>query len=126
MHLSDIQDQKKKFEVDRGWDEFTSSEVFVHLVEEIGEIGRCILYDSGYKKTGLGHKRAPKDVDREFAQSLSLLIQLANRQRVDLESAYLKEFDLMKERFPAKRWKTYTMSLGRRARNESERNKKMT
>ncbi len=115
MHLSTIQRQKKEFEKERGWDKFSAAEVFVHLVEEIGEIGRCILYDSGYKKEGLGHSGPPREVEREFAQSLSLLIQLANRQKIDLERAYIAELALMKKRFLAKEWKAYTADLNRRS-----------
>ena len=111
MNLSELQHQKKKFDEERSWNAFPASQVFVHLVEEIGEIGRNILYNEGYKKGGLGHSEAPSDVQREYAQSFSLLVQLANMQGIDLESAYLNELQIMRRRFPAKAWRNYVRSL---------------
>ncbi len=107
MHLFDMQLRKKKFDEERGWNEFSLSQVYVHLTEEIGEIGRYILYVEGYKKQGLGHAEPPGSVDREFAQSLGLILQLANMTQVDLEKAYRKELKIMKGRFPAKEWREY-------------------
>ncbi len=111
MNLSELQNQKKKFDEARNWDAFPASQVFVHLVEEIGEIGRSVLYNEGYKKGGLGHSEAPSEVQREYAQSLSLLVQLANIQGIDLEEAYLNEMRIMRRRFPAKAWRDYVKHL---------------
>ncbi len=111
MHLSKIQIEKRLFDEERKWDAFPASQVFVHLVEEIGEIGRNILYAEGYKKGGLGHALAPSDVHREYAQSLSLLVQLANMQGIDLEAAYVEEMRIMKRRFPATVWRKYVKTL---------------
>ncbi len=111
MRLSEIQRQKKKFDEQRRWNVFPASQVFVHLVEEIGEIGRNVLYAEGYKKGGLGHSEAPSDVQREYAQTFSLLIQLANMQGIDLEEAYHKEMRIMRRRFPAKAWSRYVKGL---------------
>lgn len=111
MNLSELQNQKKRFDQKRSWDTFPASQVFVHLIEEIGEIGRSILYNEGYKKGGLGHSDAPKEVEREYAQSFSLLMQLANMQGINLEEAYLMEMRIMRRRFPAKSWKDYVKTL---------------
>lgn len=111
MHLSEIQLEKRRFDEERRWDVFSASQVFVHLVEEIGEIGRSILYAEGYKKGGLGHANAPSEVHREYAQSFSLLIQLANMQGINLEAAYLEEMRIMKRRFPVKAWRKYVKTL---------------
>ncbi len=116
MHLSKIQLEKREFDKERRWDTFPASQVFVHLVEEIGEIGRNILYAEGYKKGGLGHANAPSEVHREYAQSFSLLIQLANMQGVNLEAAYLEEMRIMKKRFPIKAWRKYVETLKFQAR----------
>jgi NTP pyrophosphatase (non-canonical NTP hydrolase) len=111
MNLSQLQHQKKKFDEERRWDAFPASQVFVHLVEEVGEIGRNILYTEGYKKGGLGHSAAPREVEREYAQSLSLLLQLANMQGIDLEKVYSNEMRIMRRRFPAKAWRNYVKTL---------------
>jgi len=111
MQLSKIQREKRLFDEALGWDILPASQVFVHLVEEIGEIGRSILYAEGYKKSGLGHANAPSEVHREFAQSFSLLIQLANMQGINLEAAYLEEMRIMETRFPVKSWRKYVKTL---------------
>ena len=108
MHLNQIQKIKAEFEKARGWDKFPASQVFTHLIEELGEISRHITIKEGYKAIGLGHKDAKdSELPREFAQSFSLFIQLANHFNVDLESAVLNELKIMSERFPAEEWIQY-------------------
>ncbi|MCK5237985.1 MAG: hypothetical protein KAR33_00470 [Candidatus Thorarchaeota archaeon] len=108
MDLKQIQKLKFDFEKARGWDKFPASQVFTHLIEELGEISRHITVEEGYKAIGLGHE-APKETElrREFAQSFSLFIQLANHFSIDLESAVLDEVKIMSERFPAEEWSKY-------------------
>ncbi len=108
MDLKQIQKLKSEFEKARGWDKFPASQVFTHLIEELGEISRHITVEEGYKAIGLGHE-APKETElrREFAQSFSLFIQLANHFNIDLESAVLDEVKIMSERFPAEEWLRY-------------------
>ncbi|MHA2425679.1 MAG: hypothetical protein ACXAEF_12890 [Candidatus Thorarchaeota archaeon] len=108
MHLSHIQKLKAEFEKARGWNKFPASQVFTHLIEELGEISRHISVEEGYKAIGIGHD-APKEneLGREFAQSFSLFIQLANHFNIDLESAVLDELEIMSKRFPAEEWIKY-------------------
>jgi NTP pyrophosphatase (non-canonical NTP hydrolase) len=108
MDLKHIQNLLKQFEEARGWDKFPSSQVFAHLIEELGEISRYITTEEGYKVVGLGHEQPKKDeLSREFAQVFSLFIQLANHFDVDIESSVLSELEYMKERFPEGKWKSY-------------------
>ncbi|MCS7116620.1 MAG: MazG-like family protein [Nitrososphaerota archaeon] len=107
MHLSEIQKLSKDFELERGWERFPSSLVFVHLIEELGEIGRFITYKEGYKASGLGHHVKKRGLGREFAQAFSLFIQLANRFEIDLEKEFKKELRLMEKRFKAEDWREY-------------------
>jgi NTP pyrophosphatase (non-canonical NTP hydrolase) len=108
MDLKDIQNLLRQFEEARGWNEFPASQVFAHLVEELGEVSRHITIEEGYKAIGLGHEPSKKsDISREFAQVFSLFIQLANHFDVDLESCVLAEIEYMKERFPEDKWQTY-------------------
>ncbi|MFX0044974.1 MAG: RS21-C6 protein [Candidatus Hermodarchaeota archaeon] len=104
MDLSEIQKKKAEFERERGWDKFSPSLIFAHLIEELGEISRHITVDEGYKVVGLGHEAPKSNLSREFAQVFSLFIQLANHFEVDLEKAVISELELMRERFPAEEW----------------------
>ena len=108
MDLRDIQELLRQFEKARGWDKFPASQVFSHLIEELGEISRHITVEEGYKATGLGHHPPRKDeLPREFAQVFSLFMQLANHFKIDVESSILSELELMKERFPEEKWHSY-------------------
>jgi NTP pyrophosphatase (non-canonical NTP hydrolase) len=106
MDLSKIQNNFKEFLSERHWDKFRASQVFSHLIEELGEISRHITIEEGYKIVGIGHEAPSKnDLSQEFAQVFNLLLQLAIHFDVDLESSYLTEIEQMKSRFPAKEWR---------------------
>ncbi len=106
MDLRDIQNNFEEFLVERHWDKFRASQVFAHLVEELGEISRHITIEEGYKIIGIGHEAPAKDkLAQEFAQVFNLLLQLAIHFGIDLESSYLQEIERMKSRFPAEEWR---------------------
>ena len=102
MDFHKIQEMNAQFGNERGWHKFPASQVFTHLIEELGEISRYITIEEGYKAIGLGHD-APKkkELKREFGQVLSLFLQLANHFEIDLEDAILTELKTMADRFPA-------------------------
>lgn len=105
VELRELQKRLDAFDRARGWDKFPASQVFTHLIEELGEISRYITVEEGYKIIGIGHKAPDKEgIGREFAQVFSLFMQLANHFGVDLESNMLKELEIMEERFPAEEW----------------------
>ena len=107
MKISEAQKKMQIFEQERGWDRFSESQIFTHLIEELSEIGRHILVREGYKVPGLGHQQPEDEVWREFAHAFSLFLQLANRFGVDLEKAFEKEFERMEVRFDAGKWRRY-------------------
>lgn len=105
MDLREIQRVMDKFARARGWHKFPASQVFAHLIEELGEISRHITVEEGYKVVGLGHESPKKEeLAREFAQVFNLFIQIANHFAIDLESSVLAELEVMKERFPEEEW----------------------
>ena len=101
MKLNNMQRIKHNFDKERGWNKSEASNVFVHLVEELGEIGRYINYEEGYKKKGSGQSPNinKKDLEREFAQTLMLFLQLANHYGIDLQKTFDDEIKIMKKRF---------------------------
>jgi NTP pyrophosphatase (non-canonical NTP hydrolase) len=106
MDLIEIQRTFERFLKERLWDRFSASQIFTHLIEELGEISRYISISENYKLIGLGHD-APKEdnLSREFAQAFNLFLQLAIHFDIDLESSFLSELEHMKERFPADSWR---------------------
>jgi NTP pyrophosphatase (non-canonical NTP hydrolase) len=112
LRLKELQERQARFMQERGWDRFPASLTFIHLVEELGEIGDQILWREGYKAEGLGHERG-ENLPREFGQVLSLLLQLATQLDIDLEEAFLQEFRAMERRFPKEEWRSYMERYGR-------------
>ena len=101
MELSKIIEEVRYFLQGRDWLKFSPNDVFIHLIEELGEIGKYLLFLSEYKKKEQGHKEPPKeDMSREFAQAFSLFLQLCILLDIDLEESWKKELNIMKERFP--------------------------
>lgn len=105
MRLFDLQKKVEEFEKARGWENFRESLIYAHLFEELTEIGRFILAKEGYKRNDLGHSAFGEDIESEFAQSMTLLVQLANRFGVDLEKALEKELEKMEKRFDPEKWR---------------------
>ena len=99
MELKKIQKKQEEFIKKRKWDKNPTSEVFVHFIEEASEIGKHILFKTGYKKTEIGSSDSRKNLEREFAHAFNLLLQLAFCFDINLEKAWKKEHELMKERF---------------------------
>jgi len=108
LELSEIQKKQREFILERRWNTFPASQVFTHLLEELGEIASYMLYEEGYKKEGLGHKRADSEnLQREFAQVFNLFLQLAIHFGIDLEQVWKDELERMKARFDVKSWQEY-------------------
>lgn len=120
MRLKQLQSWMRAFEKHRGWDYFPSSLIFVHLTEEISEIGEHILFEEGYKMKPSAHTTQPshRSMGSEFAQVLTLIAQLANRFHVDLETALTREVKVMERRFDAETWREHTKALKRKAKRK--------
>ncbi|MBI4176140.1 MAG: hypothetical protein HY518_02970 [Candidatus Aenigmarchaeota archaeon] len=101
MDLSKIQKMKSEFDRERGWDKSRASNVLVHLLEELGEVGRFVNFEEKYKTREIGHEHgiSREELGREFAQSFMLFLQLANHYGIDLERAFADEIKIMEKRF---------------------------
>lgn len=101
MDLTKIQRNKFNFDRQRLWHKNRASNIFTHLIEELGEIGRHINFEEKYKdvKTGNSPNINKKELKREFSQVLLLLMQLANHYQIDLEKSVFEEFEIMEKRF---------------------------
>jgi NTP pyrophosphatase (non-canonical NTP hydrolase) len=71
---------------ERGWVKDTYSEKFLLFIEEVGELAKAMrktagLYDEKSKQKHL-------ELEEEFADVLSYLLDLANYFQIDLERAF--------------------------------------
>ena len=105
MDLREIQEMQKQFMLDRKWDRFDPSLVFVHLIEELGEVGSHLLYQAKYKVKGAGHEGDKSDLNMECAQVFNLFLQLCTISGIDLEGAWKDEYQRNLKRFDPEVWK---------------------
>ena len=71
---------------ERGWTKDSYAEKFLLFSEEIGELAKAIRKTQGlYQETA---RQKPIQLEEEFADVLSYLLDLANYFQVDLEKAF--------------------------------------
>jgi len=95
--LKELQEIIKIFVEERDWKR-PSSDTLIHLIEEIGEVGRNILIMKDYG--GSHTKDKPTNLEEELADVLYLLLKLANENDVDLQNALLTKIEKIREKFP--------------------------
>lgn len=101
MTLQQYQKLVNRLVQERGYDDETVSEVFLLLVEEIGELGKAIRKNTGMRVSIHSKSHAVAD---ELADVLWLVVDLANRLDIDLDKAFeQKELTNQKRKYkPAK------------------------
>lgn len=104
MDLGEIQQKQRELILERKWERFNATQVFSHLIEELGEIVSHFLYEEEYKVKGIGHQGNDTDLEEEFGQAFNLFLQLAYLAKVDLSKAWIREHERMKTRFPKDEW----------------------
>jgi len=83
--LKDYQTYMQAMVLERGFDKETVSEVFLLLVEEVGELAKAIRKTNGQK---IDMSRKQHEVEEEAADVFWLVIDLCNRLDIDLEKAF--------------------------------------
>ena len=83
--LKDYQTYMQAMVLERGFDKETVSEVFLLLIEEVGELAKAIRKTNG-QKVDLSRKQ--HEVEEEAADVFWLVIDLCNRLDIDLEKAF--------------------------------------
>ncbi|MCG3216812.1 MAG: hypothetical protein KAS63_08830 [Candidatus Heimdallarchaeota archaeon] len=102
MELSEIIEEFRTFLSERQWLDFSAQDVFIHLIEELSEIGKYLLFSTGYKKEDMGHEKPSlENLPKEFAQAFSLFLQLCILLDINLEEAWKEEIKFMRQRFPS-------------------------
>jgi len=79
--------QKEVFELVKKFNFNWSTYVqYIHLVEEVGELGEAITVEEGDRKAGSGEKAQADhgNIEEEFGDVLFSLIELANKYNISL------------------------------------------
>lgn len=72
--------------------ETSAMHAFLHLVEEIGETSRSLLYKETNRRKAF-NETVPGDLEEEIADVFWQTLKLATYLEVDLESAFLKKLE---------------------------------
>ncbi|MGB1120444.1 MAG: MazG nucleotide pyrophosphohydrolase domain-containing protein [Saprospiraceae bacterium] len=89
--LTDLQQYIKVLCAERGWDKNNHLEIFLLFTEEVGELAKSIrAYSNLYQEKNKEKSKevTQKELEGEFADVLSYLLDLANYFEVDLEKAF--------------------------------------
>ena len=84
--LKDLQRYLDEVCLERGWTKDTYAEKFLLFIEEIGELAKAIRKTKGLYQEQAREKKL--ELEEEFADVLSYLLDLANCFQVDLERAF--------------------------------------
>ena len=75
-------------------DKRTEEEIFIHLIEEIGEIARQ-LTNKKIRKERFDHK----NLEEEISDSILFLTYLASLYKINLENSLRKDIEKLKAKF---------------------------
>ena len=101
MEISELQKKIKEADQARGWDAVFLAQTFTHLIEEMGEIGRHILFRDGYKTDNLSNAVNDKEFGKELADAIIFLVKIANAEGINLDELIQKKANKnWDERFP--------------------------
>mgnify|MGYP001592693468 CR=1 FL=1 len=99
--MKELQEKIRKNDEDRGWNVSFLSQTFTHLIEEMGEIGRHILFRDGYKTGKLSREVNDEEFGEELADAIIFLVHIANTQGINLDEVIQKKANKnWDERFP--------------------------
>ena len=86
-----IEVNKQAKEFNFNWSNYVQ---FIHLVEEVGELGEALTVRKGDRKAGKGENALSdhNDLEEEFGDVLYTLLELGNQLNFDLSTALEKTF----------------------------------
>ncbi len=90
--LPQLQQYMDKICQERGWTKDNYAEKFLLFTEEIGELAKAIRKTQGLYQEKARQKQF--ELEEEFADVLSYLLDLANYFQVDLETAFRQKEQL--------------------------------
>lgn len=100
MKFSEYQQELRRLECERGWERVLPSHTFLHMGEELGEIGRILQCLEGYRTTDLSREELCHELAGELADLAAFIFKLASQHDIDMDStmrAHLAKFVLRHE-----------------------------
>ena len=99
MEFSDYQQQLQALEKERGWHRVLPSHTFLHMGEELGEIGRILQCLEGYRGTDLSREELCQELAGELADLTAFVFKLASQHGVDMGAAMQGQLDKFMSRY---------------------------
>lgn len=82
--FEEYQHSLKALEHERGWDRVLPSHTFLHMVEELGEVGRVLQCLEGYRETDLSEAALRRELAVELADLTAFVFKLASQHDIDV------------------------------------------
>jgi NTP pyrophosphatase (non-canonical NTP hydrolase) len=95
LEFREYQQKLATLERERGWDRVLPSHTFLHMGEELGEIGRILQCLEGYRTTDHSREALCHDLAGELADLAAFIFKLASQHGIDLDEtmrAHLLKF----------------------------------
>lgn len=95
MEFKEYQQQLVEMERERGWDRVLPSHTFLHMGEEMGEIGRVLQCFEGYRTTDQTTDQLREALAGELADLTAFIFKLASQFEIDMDQtmqAHLEKF----------------------------------
>jgi len=105
MEIKEAQDKVRKFDEERGWkDNWNIKDLALNITEEVGELWGLIKWirDEEQKKV---IKENKGEVANFTADTLFLILKIANQTGVDVEKAFKEVMEEYEKRMPADKMK---------------------
>lgn len=87
MEIAEYQHWLEKYDHLRGWDRVSPSQTLVHLMEELGEVARLVLYLEGYKPGEGREDELRAELTEELGDAATFMFKLAYQFGIDMETA---------------------------------------
>lgn len=98
MHIREYQRWLEEYDRARDFHLASPAHTFIHLVEELGEVARVVLYEEGYRDPS-GMKDLQAELAGELADAATFLFKLAYQLDIDIEEALLANMKKAEGRF---------------------------
>lgn len=99
LEFSEYQQRLKAFEQERGWDRVLPSHTFLHMGEELGEIGRVLQCLVGYRGTDLDREALCASLAGELADLTAFVFKLASQHGIDVGETMRTHLEKLETRY---------------------------